>query len=312
MHRRLSAFIACLVALLVVVSAAAQTLAAPQCFSVPGITNCIDGRFASFWNGNGGLPVFGYPITPQRDEVNADMQQTYQTQWFERNRFEQHPENAAPYDVLLGRLGDELLKAQGRDWHNEPNNGNPLGGTCQHFDLTNRDVCGPFLTYWQAHRLSDPKLSAYDQSLQLFGLPLTGVKSEKNPNGDTVLTQWFERARFELHPEVGNIVLLGLLGHERLGSVMPPANPGPTSSPPSPTPIPTTSPPVPTLVPTNPPPPVTAHTFYLSTYPGAYLYYCDDDPAWQSLSPTYLKHYNTEAELLHDYPGRVLRRPCGS
>jgi hypothetical protein len=32
----------------------------------------------------------------------------YLTQWFERARFEYHPENAAPYDVLLGRLGSAL------------------------------------------------------------------------------------------------------------------------------------------------------------------------------------------------------------
>jgi uncharacterized protein YkwD len=30
-------------------------------------------------------------------------------QWFERRRMELHPENAPPYDVLLGLLGNELL-----------------------------------------------------------------------------------------------------------------------------------------------------------------------------------------------------------
>jgi hypothetical protein len=29
------------------------------------------------------------------------------TQWFERARFEEHPQNAPPYNVLLGRLGAE-------------------------------------------------------------------------------------------------------------------------------------------------------------------------------------------------------------
>jgi len=32
----------------------------------------------------------------------------YQVQWFERARFELHPENDAPYDVLLGLLGNEV------------------------------------------------------------------------------------------------------------------------------------------------------------------------------------------------------------
>jgi hypothetical protein len=32
----------------------------------------------------------------------------YQIQWFERARVELHPENAAPYNVLLGLLGNEV------------------------------------------------------------------------------------------------------------------------------------------------------------------------------------------------------------
>src|SRR3712207_8635843 len=49
--------------------------------------------------------VFGYPLTAAATEVNRDTGQPYLTQWFERNRFELHTENQAPYDVLLGRLG---------------------------------------------------------------------------------------------------------------------------------------------------------------------------------------------------------------
>jgi hypothetical protein len=32
----------------------------------------------------------------------------YTVQWFERARFELHPENKPPYNVLLGLLGNEL------------------------------------------------------------------------------------------------------------------------------------------------------------------------------------------------------------
>ena len=31
-----------------------------------------------------------------------------QVQWFERARFELHPQNAPPYNVLLGLLGNEI------------------------------------------------------------------------------------------------------------------------------------------------------------------------------------------------------------
>ncbi|HZG66058.1 MAG TPA: hypothetical protein VEZ12_04900, partial [Herpetosiphonaceae bacterium] len=88
-----------------------------RCF--PETNQCVSGRFRQGWEQNGGLAVFGFPITPQREERNRDTGQTYLTQWFERNRFELHPENAAPYDVLLGRLGDDRLLQIGRDWRQE-------------------------------------------------------------------------------------------------------------------------------------------------------------------------------------------------
>jgi hypothetical protein len=59
--------------------------------------------FRDFWEANGGLPVFGYPLTGEYLEHN------HTTQFTERQRFEWHPGNSPPYQVLLGRLGDELL-----------------------------------------------------------------------------------------------------------------------------------------------------------------------------------------------------------
>ncbi|GAC1555850.1 MAG: hypothetical protein NVS2B7_31550 [Herpetosiphon sp.] len=252
MHRRTLSLLTLVVALVLSIPTLASPNAALQCFTnVPGIASCIDGRFNDYWNNNGGLSVFGYPLDNRHPEVNKDDGQSHETQWFERNRFERHSEKPAPYDVLLGRLGDELLIRQGRNWKNEPNQGNPLGGQCQHFDQTNRDVCGPFLDFWRAYGLHDATLDAYNQSLQLFGLPLTGVKMETNPNGDAVLTQWFERARFEWHPEkpVPYKLLLGLLGREARAvltvppepSDVPPPPPVPTV--PRATPVPTPAPP---------------------------------------------------------------------
>src|SRR5262249_6488851 len=81
-----------------------------RCFSETGF--CIDGRIREFWEQNGGLPVFGLPVTPQQQETIEG--KTLQAQWFERNRLELHPENARPYDVLLGRLGADRLGQRGR------------------------------------------------------------------------------------------------------------------------------------------------------------------------------------------------------
>jgi hypothetical protein len=202
---------------------ARSTLAAERNF--PETNQIVGGRLLDFWSGNGGLPVFGLPISDQRSE-RTDVGR-FDVQHFERGQLELHPEQQAPYDVLLGRLGDDQLRRQGRDWRNEPNQGNPLGGACLRFDQTQREVCGPFLDYWRSHGLSDPRLNAYQRSLALFGLPLTGVKSERNTSGDQVLTQWFERARFEYHPNNPNPykVLLGRLGAENYAPQSPNGEP---------------------------------------------------------------------------------------
>ena len=189
--------------------AAAQ---AKQCFRETG--RCISGRFAAFWNENGGLPVFGFPVSTAAYEVNGDTGESYLTQWFERNRFELHPENAAPYDVLLGRLGNDRLKQAGRDWTSLPK----APTTAAHrFEATGHAIAhARFWDYWSTRGLEfDRKLgTSADESLALFGLPLSEPQMERNSSGDTVLTQWFERARFEDHGSNG--VLLGLLGNEVL------------------------------------------------------------------------------------------------
>ncbi len=196
------------------------TAAEAICFNgVPGINDCISGRFREYWEQNGGLAVFGYPLTPAQRETTAAG--TFLVQYFERQRFELHPENAAPYDVLLGLLGAEIYGSRVGDWRADPVQG--LKPSCRYFAETRRNLCEPFLAYWEGHGLLDGALDAYGRSLMLLGLPLTEPHVEINPDGDTVMTQWFERARLEDHGTKG--VLLGRLGAElRLGS--PGANPG--------------------------------------------------------------------------------------
>ncbi|MDP9313528.1 MAG: hypothetical protein M3R24_22035 [Chloroflexota bacterium] len=69
------------------------------------------GPFKSFWEQYGGLLVFGYPTSEPFQERNADTGETYWVQYFERNRFEHHPNEKDPtFRVLLGRLGDQYAK----------------------------------------------------------------------------------------------------------------------------------------------------------------------------------------------------------
>ncbi len=180
---------------------------------------CLSGPFRSYWERNGGLGVFGLPLSPVQAEVNADTGRTYLTLWLERARLELHPELQPPYDVLQGRLGADMRirgAAAGPTDH-EPG---PQKG-CLWFGQTGHNVCDQqagvgFMSYWQSHGLSDQRLNGYDRSLALFGLPLTAPQTMTNSSGDTVQTQWFERARFEWHPAepTASKVLLGRLGSE--------------------------------------------------------------------------------------------------
>ena len=176
----------------------------------------VGGRLLDYWVQNGGMPVFGLPLGPTTPLAPGDASPSFQL--FERERLESHPHLAPPYDVLLGRLGDDLLRRAGRDWRTE-GGGEPPSGTCRRFSETERYVCGEFLGYWRAHGLEygDDGISERE-SLGLFGLPLTAPRVETNSSGDMVLTQWFERARFEIHPSSPAPVLLGRLGAELLGA----------------------------------------------------------------------------------------------
>jgi hypothetical protein len=196
------------------------------CFPETG--QCISGRFLAFWQQNGGLPIFGYPITAARPEVSRETGGTYLTQWFERSRFEQHPENRAPYDVLLGRVGDDALLLQGRSWWSEGREPGPKDG-CRWFEETGHNLCDVapglgFQSYWEQHGLRDLELGSDARSLALLGLPLSEARLEINPDdGQPYMIQWFERARFEYHAASAgdSQVLLGLLGNDLLGRTTP-------------------------------------------------------------------------------------------
>ncbi len=171
----------------------------------------LSGLLLNFWNSNGGLPVFGFPIDSER-QLNGQV-----FQWFERNRLELHPENQAPYNVELGLLGVETLNRQGIDWKNLPKVTN-VGPGCTYFAETGHSLCAGFLQYWQSQGLEfdNQPGHSFAESLALFGFPISEPTMETNSSGDLVLTQWFERARLELHPSnpAPYRVLLGRLGAE--------------------------------------------------------------------------------------------------
>jgi hypothetical protein len=193
------------------------------CFAETG--KCLKGRFATYWLEHGGLAQQGYPITDEFEEVNPTDGKKYLTQYTERARFEYHPENAAPFDVLLGLLGREQLARYKGDIPATLTN-SPLGPECATFEQTGKKICGVFLDYWRNNG-----------GLAQQGLPLTDLFLETNPtDGKQYPTQYTERARFEYHVEHINtpfVVLLGLLGSEQFKAKYPNGIPGGPSPSPS-------------------------------------------------------------------------------
>jgi subtilisin family serine protease len=157
----------------------------------------LSGGFRIFWEEHGGVPIFGFPISEEFRELNLADGRTYTVQYFERARFEYHPEHrGTPFEVQLGLLG--RLLTDGRAFPPLP----PQPDTGQHryFAATRHTLSGEFLRYWEANG-----------GLALFGYPISEPAVEQG-----YLVQYFERNRFELHPELPPAyrVSLGLLGSE--------------------------------------------------------------------------------------------------
>lgn len=89
----------------------------------PGVTyfvqtgHTLGGIFHAYWRANGGLTTFGYPISEPFNEINAQDGQSYSVQYFERARFEYHPNDPAAHQVQLGHLGRQYLSTHpAPDW----------------------------------------------------------------------------------------------------------------------------------------------------------------------------------------------------
>jgi hypothetical protein len=172
----------------------------------------VVGRFRDVWESDGGLAVFGLPLSNTRTLGTGT--EALQVQDFQRFRFERHSGNKVPYDVLFANLGLERLSQLGAgpegpaQRRGEPN--------CRFFEDVQHNLCGAFLDFWSRYgRDLGPGGNPEAESLALFGTPITEQRIERI--GDQDLTvQWFQKARFELHPEAPPEfqVQLGLLGAE--------------------------------------------------------------------------------------------------
>jgi hypothetical protein len=185
----------------------------------PETGHYLHNEFRDYWRRFGGLEIFGYPITEQRKEGE------YWVQYFERARFESHPEvikdypnwkqldKATQYKLLvkLSLLGVDLAKKK------TGGNGFPRVEAAQaapdatFFPETGHTISGPISQYWLSRN-----------GITNFGYPLSEPLREKSQaDGKEYTVQYFERTRLEHHPENAGSqyeILLGLLGREALAA----------------------------------------------------------------------------------------------
>jgi hypothetical protein len=187
----------------------------------PPTGHTVSGRFLAYWDQHGGLAQQGYPLSEPMQEVSDTNGQTYTVQYFERAVFEMHPENDAPYDVLLSLLGTfEYQKRYGTA--GAPNQ-HASTDNARFFPETNHHLGGKFRAYWESH-------GGLDQQ----GYPISDEFTERSPlDGKVYTVQYFQRAVFELHPENAGTpyeVLLSQLGTFRYHArYNPPAIPTPAA-----------------------------------------------------------------------------------
>lgn len=73
-------------------------------------SHTLAGSFRQFWQTHGGLSAFGFPLSEAFVESNQQDGQSYTVQYFERARFEWHPELSSGDQVQLGQLGRQYLE----------------------------------------------------------------------------------------------------------------------------------------------------------------------------------------------------------
>ncbi|MBA3471316.1 MAG: VanW family protein [Herpetosiphonaceae bacterium] len=154
-----------------------------------------------FYESRGGLEIFGLPLT----EVITENGQ--QVQYFERARFEIHPENkGTEFYILATRLGAYFTQGRTAEAPFQWLAAAPSEGLT-FFPESGHSLGGGFRDFWKANG-----------GVYTFGFPISEEFQEFSPtDGKPYTVQYFERARLEWHPENGGTkweFQLGLLGSE--------------------------------------------------------------------------------------------------
>ncbi len=137
----------------------------------------LEGEFLEFWWEYGGMPVFGYPVSPEFEQDGMTVQ------YFERAVLEKHPDNPPEWQILLRRLGADSITDELRNSEPFERRGEPEVG--RYFPETGHSIQFGFRDHWEKWG-----------GIRIFGFPMS---TEFVENDFTV--QYFERAIFEYHPD---------------------------------------------------------------------------------------------------------------
>jgi hypothetical protein len=156
----------------------------------PETGHYVTGDFLAYYqNVSDAAFVFGLPIT---EAFVTNVPPGMTVQYFQRARFELRPDLPVGQRVQLTALGTQLYKAGTQNMNLNS------AGACRSF-ATGYSVCYDFLSFFDAHG-----------GLNRFGNPISAFEFQS----DGRITQTFERARFEWHPELprGQNIILADLG----------------------------------------------------------------------------------------------------
>jgi peptidoglycan-N-acetylglucosamine deacetylase len=137
----------------------------------------LEGEFLEFWWEYGGMPVFGFPVTPEFKQDGMTVQ------YFERAVLQKHPDNPPEWQILLRRLGAQARTSELREhWAFQRQSEAETG---LYFPETGQNLRYGFKEHWEKNG-----------GIRIFGYP---ISAEFEQDGFTV--QYFERAIFEYHPD---------------------------------------------------------------------------------------------------------------
>jgi len=143
----------------------------------------VKGDFLQFFNSiDNPIAMYGYPITEEFTDKNGLL-----VQYFQRARFEYHPEKPTGQKVQLTPLGTLTYESQDQLVINNP-------FACRYYSETGYAVCFAFLEFFEENG-----------GLSQFGYPISSFEFH-----DNLIVQYFQRARFEWRPWQGEGQRVGL------------------------------------------------------------------------------------------------------